>query len=165
MARPISVRRVLGLNEEEIARLIEESEREGFRHLRRLTEEYELGLNRFDGPGEALFGAYDGERMIGIGGLNRDPYTSRTQVGRLRRLYVSRPYPNGNPGILCLLQWDGSGKSWAKSFRQGRSPELILSFNYKKGGCRASLIASSVYDMMLYGVAKHHQHLRIIILI
>ncbi|PYN03818.1 MAG: GNAT family N-acetyltransferase, partial [Candidatus Rokuibacteriota bacterium] len=46
------------------------------------------GVNHFDRPGEALFVARDGERVIGVGGLNIDPYAATGNVGRVRHLYV-----------------------------------------------------------------------------
>ncbi len=72
-----------------IENLVTESEAAGFRFLRRLGEEWESGANRFDRPGEALFAALDGDRIIGIAGLNVDPYSTAAGVGRVRRLYVA----------------------------------------------------------------------------
>jgi GNAT superfamily N-acetyltransferase len=39
-------------------------------------------------PGEALFVARVGERVVGVCGLNVDPYTAEPRVGRVRHLYV-----------------------------------------------------------------------------
>ena len=57
--------------------------------MERLRDEWLSGLNRFGGPGEALFlGALDG-RAVGVCGLNVDPYANNVAVGRVRRLYVT----------------------------------------------------------------------------
>jgi GNAT superfamily N-acetyltransferase len=71
-----------------LAPLIAESEREGLRFVRRLAEEWSSGRNRFDRPGEALFGAGLDGRLVGVCGLNVDPYAGDPRVGRLRHLYV-----------------------------------------------------------------------------
>src|SRR5213594_5039160 len=71
-----------------LASLIDESEREGLRLVRRLADEWASGANRFDRPGEALFLARSGERVVGVCGLNVDPYAAQPSVGRLRHLYV-----------------------------------------------------------------------------
>jgi GNAT superfamily N-acetyltransferase len=71
--------------------LIGESGWEGFAFLERLHGEFLDGRNRFDAPGEALLGAWRDPHLIGVGGLNRDPYASGPRVGRLRHLYVRRP--------------------------------------------------------------------------
>lgn len=69
--------------------LVEESAAEGFRHLKRLVHDFETGANRFDQRGEALFIAYLSSDIVGVCGLNRDPYVNSDEVGRVRRLYVS----------------------------------------------------------------------------
>ena len=63
-------------------RLLRESLSEGLRMLERLREEWELGENRFARPGEGFFVAKRGELLVGVCGLNRDPYASRARVGR-----------------------------------------------------------------------------------
>ncbi len=62
---------------------------EGFNFMTRLLAEWRSGTNRFDKPGECLLGAFEGGRMIGIGGLTIDPYLPAGDAGRLRRLYVA----------------------------------------------------------------------------
>lgn len=70
---------------EEIVRL---SLSEDFRAVRRLREEWDSGANRFDRPGEILLEARVGSRLVGVCGLNRDPYARQPELGRLRHLYV-----------------------------------------------------------------------------
>ena len=67
-----------------------EAVNEGFGMITRLREEWETGANRFDREGEALFGAFQADRLLGIGGLNRDPYMGDPRVGRLRHLYIAK---------------------------------------------------------------------------
>jgi len=76
--------------------LTAESVAQGYEFLLRLQAEWDSGANRFDGPGEGLFGAFDGPTVIAIGGLNRDPFSPNpapnpapdAAVGRIRRVYV-----------------------------------------------------------------------------
>ena len=68
------------------------AEQEGFRFLQRLVADFETGQNRFAQAGEALFQARDGEKLVGVGGLNQDPYSRHPRVGRVRRLYVHPDY-------------------------------------------------------------------------
>ena len=51
-------------------------------------DEWADRTNRFDRPGEALFGARVGERLVGVCGLNVDPYAGDDRIGRVRHLYV-----------------------------------------------------------------------------
>jgi len=68
--------------------LVAESERAGLRLVRRLVDEWNDGSNRFDRPGEALFGARLDGRLVGVCGLNVDLYAGDARVGRVRHLYV-----------------------------------------------------------------------------
>jgi GNAT superfamily N-acetyltransferase len=68
----------------------EEARREGFRFIARLINNWVSGSNRFNQLGERLIGAICENRLIGVCGLNRDPYTEEAGVGRLRHLYVTR---------------------------------------------------------------------------
>lgn len=75
---------------EAIAHLIEESQADGIRFVNKLWRFHEDGSNRFDQPGEGLWFAHLGDQVVGLAGLNRDPYLSDPTVGRLRHLYVAR---------------------------------------------------------------------------
>ena len=88
----VTVDPVRDLSPEVLAPLIAESEHEGWRFVRRMADEWAVGTNRFDRPGEALFIARLGRSIIGICGLNADPYTVDAATGRVRRLYVLRAY-------------------------------------------------------------------------
>ena len=82
------VERLDEIRPERIDPLVAESEQAGLGFVRRLAEEFASGRNRFDRPGETLFGATLRGRMVGVCGLNIDPYTSAAKVGRVRHLYV-----------------------------------------------------------------------------
>lgn len=74
----------------ELEPLIAEADRDGHLFLRRLGDDWASGSNRFDAPGEILMVARAGDRLVGIGGLNRDPYAQAAGIGRLRHLYIAR---------------------------------------------------------------------------
>jgi ribosomal protein S18 acetylase RimI-like enzyme len=71
-----------------LAPLAEESRAEGLQFVGRLIKEWNDGTNRFHQPGERFFVARKNVRVIGICGLNVDPYLADESVGRVRRLYV-----------------------------------------------------------------------------
>ncbi|WP_274436528.1 GNAT family N-acetyltransferase [Alicyclobacillus sp. ALC3] len=92
------VTQVWDLNVDDVYPLVLESKKEGFRFVGRFYDEYVSGANRFDRDGEALFVARKLNQIVGICGLNRDPYSQFANVGRVRRLYVhtdSRKYGVG----------------------------------------------------------------------
>ena len=99
--------RLIGAPSETLDVLLADSEREGSRFVRRLVDEWATGANRFDRPGEALFTARIGDRLVGICGLNVDPYAAAANVGRVRRLYVLSAYRRlgvGRQLVLAVLQ-------------------------------------------------------------
>jgi len=71
-----------------IGELLAESEQLGLGLVRRLVDEWATGTNRFDRPGEILFAAKVNGRLVGVCGLNVDPYAGDERIGRLRHLYV-----------------------------------------------------------------------------
>ncbi len=44
---------------------------EGYAFIQRLIDEFQSGKNRFDQTGECLLLAYDGDKLVGCGGLNQ----------------------------------------------------------------------------------------------
>jgi GNAT superfamily N-acetyltransferase len=85
---PVLVERVTREPADSLDRLVAESERHGQRFVRRLVDEWASGVNRFDRPGEAFFVARLDGRVVGVCGLNVDPYAARPGIGRVRHLYV-----------------------------------------------------------------------------
>ena len=79
-----------------------ESVHEGFSFVDRLCAEWVSGANRFDAPGEALFLAVNDGQVVGVCGLNCDPYAHDPLVGRVRRLYVSRAHRHRGIGRALL---------------------------------------------------------------
>ena len=82
------IERLQDLPVDGLAALLAESEQAGLRFVRRLVEEWASGANQFDRSGETLFGARSGGRLVGVCGLNVDPYAADERVGRVRHLYV-----------------------------------------------------------------------------
>ena len=89
---PARIERLSGLPAGLLDPLVADSERAGVRFVRRLVEEWASGRNRFDRPGEALFAARLDGQVVGVCGLNVDPYTATPRVGRVRHLYVLSAY-------------------------------------------------------------------------
>lgn len=68
--------------------LVDLAEAEGHEFVARTKSQWASGANRFDQKGEAFFVAYGDSSVVGICGLNSDPYLNDSAVGRLRHLYV-----------------------------------------------------------------------------
>jgi len=73
-------------------KLIQVSKEEGYRFVDKTKQEWHSGKNSFSKNGEAFFLVYDGEVLVGCGGVNIDPYTDNAKIGRVRHLYVLPAY-------------------------------------------------------------------------
>ena len=62
---------------------------QGFRIVNALIDDWAAGRNRFERPGEALYIADLDGIVVGVCGVNHDPYAADLGIGRVRRLYVS----------------------------------------------------------------------------
>ncbi len=88
-----------------------ESMAAGFNMLRRLEENWLNGQNRFDKAGEKLLGFYADGLLIGVCGLNQDPYMPSVRGGRLRHFYVGIEWRRKRVGITLLRAiLEGSGR-------------------------------------------------------
>jgi GNAT superfamily N-acetyltransferase len=68
--------------------LLAEARAEGHDFIEILSKQWASGENRFDGPGEVLFGHLDQGLLVAVGGLTRDHYARSPEVSRIRRIYV-----------------------------------------------------------------------------
>lgn len=98
----IQIKRIEDLLKYEIDHLVKESKEEGFNFLLKLINEYESKINTFSKTGECLYGIFRGDTLIGIGGLNQDPYTKDNKIGRLRRFYILKDYRRKGLGRILL---------------------------------------------------------------
>ncbi|CAH1232561.1 hypothetical protein PAECIP111891_07044 [Paenibacillus allorhizoplanae] len=86
----ILIEKVTSLEQYELKMLVDDSISEGYKFVMLLIDEYVDGSNKFDRKGESLYIAKINNEIVGIGGLNIDPYLRITDVGRVRHLYVLR---------------------------------------------------------------------------
>lgn len=87
--------------------LRDEATHHGFGFLDRLVVDWTRGSNNFRRPGECLLGAWGDGGLVGIGGLNVDPYSPRSDLGRIRHVYVLDAWRHKGAGralIDCLVR-------------------------------------------------------------
>lgn len=83
-----AIRPVLSLTEEALQPILAASLNEGYKFIQTLWDEYVSGKARFDAAGAALYGVYKDGTLAAIGGVHRDPYLDRPDIGRIRHVYV-----------------------------------------------------------------------------
>lgn len=85
-----------------VKKLLKESKAENFQLIERTVNDWVSGVNKFSGPGEALWGLLATDRLIGICGLNIDPFTHDRQTGRVRHLFIKRDYRRQGYGTFLM---------------------------------------------------------------
>ena len=95
----------------DLGKIIESSRYENYRFIDRLVEDWQSGRNCFDKPGEALFVAILEQEIVGVCGLNIDPYIAGNALGRVRHLYVlpeKRRYGIGQSLVKTVIERAGN---------------------------------------------------------
>ena len=87
-----------------VAGLIDQANASGFRFMETLRREWHAGNNRFDRPGEIYLEVLLDGRIVAAGGLNIDPYAGRSDIARIRHVYVLEEARRSGAGRLLLEQ-------------------------------------------------------------
>ncbi|WP_061706669.1 GNAT family N-acetyltransferase [Pseudenterobacter timonensis] len=103
-----------------------------FNMLRRLEENWLRGENRFNAPGEKLLGAFLNGKLVGICGLNRDPFSEQPRAGRIRHLYISEKCRRMGIGKQLLAAVMADAGIWF-DFLNTHAPATADAF-YRKAG-------------------------------
>jgi GNAT superfamily N-acetyltransferase len=98
----LTVEPITTLDANQFEAMRQESEALGFRFVTRLINEFADGRNHFDKAGELLLALFADGALIGVGGVNRDPYATEGTVGRVRHVYVLEGERRKNAGTFLL---------------------------------------------------------------
>ena len=149
----IKLIRLTQLPRDDLQPLLAESRKEGFKFLDRLVLAYVDGSNQFGKRGEALFGVYSEQRLIAIGGLNRDPYLPQEEVGRVRHLYVLSAWRKQGIGRLLVQRIIDEAKETAHKegdrIKVAAQAEIDQEINRAKDSLR-----NQVSDLAVAGASK-----------
>ncbi|MDP7989098.1 GNAT family N-acetyltransferase [Bacillus sp. MHSD_36] len=130
--------------------LVQESKEEGFNFLIKLKSEYKNKTNTFNKTGECLYGIFRGEKLIGIGGLNEDPYSENNKIGRLRRFYISKDYRRIGLGNLLLKQLLSHAEKYFKVVVLHTDTKQGDAFYIANGFVKGELFKGSSHYKVLY---------------
>jgi GNAT superfamily N-acetyltransferase len=136
-----------------IENLAADATADGHRLVEVLREDWASGTTRFDGQGEALFGAFLGEALLGLGGLTRDPYLKDGIAGRVRRLYVVRSARRHGVGAMLVAAAVATGRAAGWPRLRVRAPAAAFAFYEACGFLRAVGEVSATHVMPLAGAS------------
>ena len=126
--------------------LLAESEQAGSLIVRRLVDEWASGANRFDRSGEALFAARIEGRLVGVCGLNVDPYSAEPRLGRVRHLYVLSAYRRRGIGRQLVAEVIAAARGRFDHLRLSTGNPVAARF-YERLGFRSAEAAHCTHTL------------------
>jgi GNAT superfamily N-acetyltransferase len=133
--------------DERLAPLNAEADGDGYRFVARLVDDWASGSNRFDQPGERLIAAVREGLLLGVCGLNHDPYTRQSGVGRLRHLYVCRSGRRSGIASALVRQLLEEARGIFTIVRLRTTPEAALFYDRLGFGRTEQENASHIWDL------------------
>jgi GNAT superfamily N-acetyltransferase len=153
MVSPLQIRPI-SPDDVSLAELREEAARQGFGFLDRLVRDWADGANRFDGSGENLLGAFMGERLVGVGRLNHEPYDPAPRRARLRHLYVLQAFRRrGIARQLLSRLLDDAGAAFDEM--RLRTDTVEAAMFYQRLGFEPVPLQTATHVKHLRGEATH----------
>ena len=128
--------------------LINSSSSEGHSFLKLMKAQYLSGDNRFEYEGEGVYAYIKNQQLIGICGLNKDPYLEDKNVGRIRHLYILPEFRKMGYGRQLIEHVVREAQSHYKLLTL-RTFEYNASAFYKCLGFQT--------DTMIYAATHHYQ--------
>lgn len=138
----------------DLADLVRESTAAGYRFVQRLVLEWGSGANRFDHDGEALFGARRRGRLVGVCGLNRDPFVPSGRAGRVRHLYVLGQVRRSGVGTALLERVIEHARGGWHILHLRAADDSAARFFEARGFVRASDVETCTHVMELGRVPR-----------
>ena len=135
--------------------LVDEGTHEGFRFPRRLVDEHASGRVRFDGAGEVLLGVFDGDALVGVGGVMRDPYGDADDVGRIRHVYVRAAHRGRGIGAMLVRALEAHARGHFSALTLRTDTEAAARF-YAALGYRALAAGGTATHRRELGPAGSH---------
>ena len=115
--------------------LLSDSVEGGHQFLQRPQTEWLSGANRFSKAGERLVIATKQGWLIGVGGINVDPYLDDSAIGRVRHVYVHSHFRRAGVGRAILQDLEkNAGHHFGVLTLRTKNPEADLF--YRASGFR-----------------------------
>lgn len=128
--------------------------------LGRLAENWQSGINRFNAPGEKLLGAFAFGQLVGVCGLNVDPFSQQPRAGA-SAIYISASATVGRgSGISCwsrLLPTPAPALIFSTPMRRQRPGRFMKIWDFARSMMnRGSPIACFVRSSCLWLPKRAH---------
>jgi ribosomal protein S18 acetylase RimI-like enzyme len=96
------IRPLTRIDVEQIRSLADEGTAEGFQFVARFVSDLESAEFPLDDRRQFFLGAFDGNRLVAIGGVTPDPHLDDKHIGRIRHVYVARDARRCGVGLRLI---------------------------------------------------------------
>jgi len=86
------IKKITDIRSAGLDQILTESQKNGYGMIERLITEWESGATDFSGENEAYFAYEKHGEVLGVGGINEEPYLRIKEYGRMRHLYVLKKW-------------------------------------------------------------------------
>jgi GNAT superfamily N-acetyltransferase len=136
--------------------LVDEGTREGFRFPRRLVDEHVSGAVRFDVAGEVLLGVFEGDALVAVGGVTRDPYGDSDETGRIRHVYVRATHRGRGIGAMLMRALEAHARRHFSALTLRTDTEAAARFYAALGYRTLAAGGTATHRRELGPVGDHH---------
>lgn len=116
--------------------------------IQRLKDDWESESNSFSKSGEAFWEVRHDGKLIGVGGLNQDPYADDSAVARIRRMYVSKSNRLSGAGRLLVERALVHANDRFHTVRVRSTPDATL-FYEALGFTRVTQIPNATHEIKI----------------
>lgn len=124
---------ITDLNLDSLHPLAIEAQSEGYNFIVRTIYDWNSKVNDFSKKGERLFGILISDNLIGIGGLNVDPFVNNPKIGRIRHIYISQKFRRKGYASLLMRKLIKIARKYFELLRLYTDNPIASSF-YKSLG-------------------------------
>ncbi len=86
------IKKITDIHNAGLDQILTESKKYGYGMIERLITEWESGMTDFSDENEAYFAYEEHGEILGVGGINEEPYLRIKEYGRMRHLYVLKQW-------------------------------------------------------------------------
>ena len=154
--RSLQIRPLDPLPVDTLMPLVDEGTREGFRFPRRLVDEHVSGQVRFDAAGEVLLGVFEGDALVAVGGVTRDPYGDSDDTGRIRHVYVRAAHRGCGIGAMLVRALETHARRHFSALTLKTDTEAAARFYAALGYRALATGGTATHRRELGPVGDHH---------
>ena len=146
---PIQITRVDALPPDLDEEMLPAAAAEDFAALTWLRDDWLAGTNTFSESGEAFYVARCAGRLVGVCGVNADPYAKDVRAGRLRRMFVLPQFRRQGVGRRLVHRAVRDARQHFQSLRLRTVDDGAAAFYETLGFLRVQDVEGATHQLLI----------------